>query len=122
MSTLSGEPLPETLAWDGGMSGSANAGAPFDVRAGRPAGEAHTRRSLGSSSRPRPSARRSCGWPTATRDSSSLVTLIVAGLAWILSGDPVRALAVVVVATPCPLILAAPIALVSGVPRAARAE
>jgi heavy metal translocating P-type ATPase len=38
-----------------------------------------------------------------------------------LSGDPVRALAVVVVATPCPLILAAPIALVSGLSRAARA-
>jgi heavy metal translocating P-type ATPase len=48
------------------------------------------------------------------------VTLVVAGLAWALSGDPVRALAVVVVATPCPLILAAPIALVSGVSRAAR--
>jgi heavy metal translocating P-type ATPase len=47
-------------------------------------------------------------------------TLLVAGLAWALSGDPVRALAVVVVATPCPLILAAPIALVSGLSRAAR--
>ena len=48
-------------------------------------------------------------------------TLAVAGLAWGLSGDAVRALAVVVVATPCPLILAAPIALVSGLSRAARA-
>jgi len=35
-------------------------------------------------------------------------------------GDPVRALAVLVVATPCPLILAAPVALVAGVSRAAR--
>ncbi len=49
------------------------------------------------------------------------VTATVAGLAWALSGDPVRALAVFVVATPCPLILAAPIALLSGVSRAARA-
>ena len=48
-------------------------------------------------------------------------TLLLAGLAWAVSGDPVRALAVVVVATPCPLILAAPIALVSGLSRAARA-
>ena len=48
------------------------------------------------------------------------VTMLVAGLAWALSGDPERALAVVVVATPCPLILAAPIALVSGLSRAAR--
>jgi heavy metal translocating P-type ATPase len=49
------------------------------------------------------------------------VTVVLAGLAWALSGDPVRALAVLVVATPCPLILAAPIALVCGVSRAARA-
>lgn len=47
-------------------------------------------------------------------------TLVVAAGAWIASGDPVRALAVLVVATPCPLILAAPIALVSGVSVAAR--
>jgi len=48
------------------------------------------------------------------------VTLVVAGAAWVLSGDAVRALAVLVVATPCPLILAAPVAIVSGVSRAAR--
>jgi heavy metal translocating P-type ATPase len=49
------------------------------------------------------------------------VTLVLAGLAWVLAGDPVRALAVLVVATPCPLILAAPIAIVSGMSRSARA-
>ncbi|GIL01311.1 MAG: hypothetical protein BroJett030_12100 [Alphaproteobacteria bacterium] len=48
------------------------------------------------------------------------VTIAVALLAWALSGDPVRALAVLVVATPCPLILAAPVALIAGVSRAAR--
>ena len=48
------------------------------------------------------------------------VTLLVAGAAWAVSGDPVRALAVLVVATPCPLILAAPIAFMGGVSRAAR--
>ena len=47
-------------------------------------------------------------------------TMIAAATAWGISGDPVRALAVFVVATPCPLILAAPIALLSGVSRAAR--
>jgi P-type E1-E2 ATPase len=47
-------------------------------------------------------------------------TAVVAGAAWAISGDPVRAVAVLVVATPCPLILAAPIALISGVARAAR--
>lgn len=49
------------------------------------------------------------------------VTLAVAGLAWWISGDPVRGLAVLVVATPCPLILAAPVAFIGGVSRAARA-
>lgn len=47
-------------------------------------------------------------------------TLAVAALAWWLSGDATRALAVLVVATPCPLILAAPVAIVSGISRAAR--
>ncbi len=49
-----------------------------------------------------------------------IFTLALAGAAWLASGDPVRALAVMVVATPCPLILAAPIAFIAGVSRAAR--
>ena len=48
-------------------------------------------------------------------------TLAVAGSAWWASGDPVRGLAVLVVATPCPLILAAPVAFIGGVSRSARA-
>ena len=49
------------------------------------------------------------------------VTLLTAWLAWYFSGDPIRALAVLVAATPCPLILAAPVAFIGGVSRAARA-
>ena len=48
------------------------------------------------------------------------VALLLAGLAWLLTGDSVYALAVLVVATPCPLILATPIAIMSGVDVAAR--
>ncbi|MEU6074288.1 heavy metal translocating P-type ATPase [Micromonospora sp. NPDC047074] len=47
-------------------------------------------------------------------------TLVLAGLGWLLSGDFVRAVAVLVVATPCPLLLATPIAIVSGLSRTAR--
>ena len=47
------------------------------------------------------------------------LTLLLAGAAWLASGDPVRAVAVLVVATPCPLLLAAPIAIVSGLSRTA---
>jgi heavy metal translocating P-type ATPase len=48
------------------------------------------------------------------------VTLAIAGFAWLWSGDPVRALTVLVVATPCPLILAVPIAVVAGISRSAK--
>ncbi|GAB3809226.1 hypothetical protein GCM10027605_43550 [Micromonospora zhanjiangensis] len=48
------------------------------------------------------------------------VTLVLSGLAWLVSGQFVRAVAVLVVATPCPLLLATPIAIVSGLSRAAR--
>jgi len=48
------------------------------------------------------------------------VTLLLAGVAWAVTGDPVRAVAVLVVATPCPLLLAVPIAIMSGISRAAR--
>lgn len=48
------------------------------------------------------------------------VALVVAGLAWLFSGSADRAVAVLVVATPCPLLLAAPVAIVSGLSRASR--
>jgi heavy metal translocating P-type ATPase len=48
------------------------------------------------------------------------LTLIVCAAAWLISHDSVRVLAVLVVATPCPLILAAPVAMVGGINQAAR--
>ncbi|PRC43221.1 heavy metal translocating P-type ATPase, partial [Mycobacterium sp. ITM-2017-0098] len=48
------------------------------------------------------------------------LTLATSGAAWLLSGSAVRAVAVLVVATPCPLLLAAPVAIVSGLSRASR--
>ncbi len=121
-STLTGEPLPVTL--HSGMpvlSGTANAGSPFQVRAGRPATEsayaALVRLVEQAESQRAPFVR------MADRYAGFFlpITLLIAATAWALSGEPVRGLAVVVVATPCPLILAAPIALVSGLSRAARA-
>jgi heavy metal translocating P-type ATPase len=50
----------------------------------------------------------------------TLVSLGIAGVAWILSGDPVRFAEVLVLATPCPLVLAAPVAFMGGMSRAAR--
>jgi heavy metal translocating P-type ATPase len=48
------------------------------------------------------------------------VSLLIAGVAWLLSGDPVRFAEVLVVATPCPLLIAAPVAFMGGMSRAAR--
>ena len=48
------------------------------------------------------------------------VTLALAAAAWFFTGDPKRALAVLVVATPCPLIIAVPVAIVTGMSRAAK--
>ena len=50
----------------------------------------------------------------------TVVSFVIAGGAWAISGDPIRFLEVIVVATPCPLILSAPIALISGMSRAAK--
>ncbi len=120
-STLSGEPLPETLTR--GMpvlSGTANAGPPFDLRADQLASDsaysALVRLVEKAQTQQAPLMR------MADRYAGFFlpITLVTAGAAWAYSGDPVRGLAVVVVATPCPLILAAPIALVSGLSRAAR--
>jgi P-type E1-E2 ATPase len=50
----------------------------------------------------------------------TVVAYLVAGAAWYIGGDPMRFLQVIVVATPCPLLLAAPIALMSGMSRASK--
>jgi len=119
-STLTGEPLPVRVQRDGGVrSGTANAGAAFEMRAARPAAQsayaALVRLVRAAEAERAPFVR------LADRYAALLlpVTLLVAGAAWALSGDAMRALAVVVVATPCPLILAAPIAFTAGLSRAA---
>src|SRR5690606_23970285 len=50
----------------------------------------------------------------------TVLSLIIAGVAWAVSGDAVRFAEVLVVATPCPLLIAAPVAFLGGMSRAAR--
>jgi heavy metal translocating P-type ATPase len=121
-SALTGEALPVTCKrGDPVRSGTANAGEAFELRATRPASEsayaAIVRLVRDAESHKAPFVR------MADRYAAFFlpVTLVVAGLAWAVSDDPVRGLAVLVVATPCPLILAAPVAILSGVSRAAKA-
>ena len=121
-SALTGEPLPVTIPAGGEVrSGTTNAGNAFDARVSRPAAEsayaAIVRLVHAAESDRAPFVR------LADRYAALFLpfTLAVAGIAWAASGDPKRGLAVMVVATPCPLILAAPIAFVGGLSRAARA-
>jgi heavy metal translocating P-type ATPase len=120
-SALTGEALPVSRsAGEEVRSGSANASDVFDLRVTRAAEDsayaAIVRLVQGAQSDRAPFVR------LADRYAAIFlpVTLAVAGAAWAASGSAVRFLAVMVVATPCPLILAAPIAFVAGVSRAAR--
>jgi heavy metal translocating P-type ATPase len=120
-SAVTGESLPASVAaGDRLRSGVLNLGRPLDVVAERSAEDstyAGIVRLVRSAERERaPFVRLADRYAVVFLP----VTLIVAAAAWIASGDEVRALAVLVVATPCPLILATPIAIISGVSRAAR--
>ena len=118
---LTGEPIPVARR-EGELarSGTINAGDTFEIRATATAGESTyagiVRMVTAAQTAKSPFIR------LADRYALLLlpVTLIVAGGAWFLSGDPVRGLAVLVAATPCPLILAAPVAFIAGVAQAAR--
>ncbi|PWJ86022.1 heavy metal-(Cd/Co/Hg/Pb/Zn)-translocating P-type ATPase [Mesorhizobium loti] len=121
-SAVTGEPLPvPRSAGDTLRSGTVNAGEAFSMRASALAEQstyaAIVRMVAAAQTVKAPFIR------MADRFALFLLpaTLLVSGAAWYISGDPIRALAVLVVATPCPLILAAPVAFIGGVSRAARA-
>ena len=119
-SALTGESMPVRLE-DGAeaMSGSTNAGDAFNLIATHEARDstyAGIVRLVEQAQRSRaPMARLADRWSLGFL----VVTLLIAGAAWWFTGDPIRAVAVLVVATPCPLILAVPVALVAGLSRAA---
>ena len=118
---LTGEPLPVRRSRGGEVrSGSANAGDAFDLLATR-AADASTYAGIVRLVRQAEEGRAPFV-RLADRYAAVFLplALAVAGGAWLYSGDSMRFLAVMVVATPCPLILAAPIAFVAGVSRAAR--
>jgi heavy metal translocating P-type ATPase len=120
-SALTGEPIPvNRRKGEGARSGAVNAGETFEMRASTTAGESTyagiVRLVTAAQTAKSPFIR------LADRYALLLlpVTLMIAGAAWIMSGDPIRGLAVLVAATPCPLILAAPVAFIAGVSQAAR--
>ena len=120
-SALTGEAMPVKLtAGQAVLSGSTNVGDAFDLTASRLAAEstyAGVIRLVEAAQRSRaPMARMADRYAIAFL----AVTVTLAAAAWWLTSDPIRAVAVLVVATPCPLILAVPVAIVSGLSRAAK--
>jgi heavy metal translocating P-type ATPase len=120
-SALTGESLPvELTASAAVMSGSINIGDAFDLAASRGAAES----TYAGIVRLVEAAQRAKAPMSRLADRYAMfflvVTIVMAAAAWLWTGDAIRAVAVLVVATPCPLILAVPVAIVSGLSRAAR--
>jgi heavy metal translocating P-type ATPase len=120
-SALTGESRPvERPRGDLVRSGALNAGAGFDLHATSTAADS----TYAGIVRLVEEAERQKAPAVRLADRYALifvpVTLVIAGIAWAISGDPIRLLSVLVVATPCPLILAVPIAVVAGISRAAK--
>src|SRR6516225_2275183 len=120
-SALPGEPLPiRRNSGEFVRSGAVNAATPFDMVATTAAANS----TFAGIVRLVEAAHR-CKAPSARlADRYALLfvplTLAVVAAAWMVTGDPVRGLAVLVVATPCPLILAVPVAIVAGMSRCAK--
>ena len=118
---VSGEPIPVSRkAGELARSGSLNAGDAFEIRASATANQS----TYAGIVRMVSAAQTAKAPFTRLADRYALLllplTLVIAGGAWLFSGDPVRALAVLVASTPCPLILAAPVAFIAGVAQAAK--
>ena len=120
-SALTGEPIPVVKARGAAvLSGSLNSGETFELTVSAAAGESTyagiVRLVTAAQTAKAPFVR--------LADRYALiflpVTLVLALAAWLISGDLIRSLAVLVAATPCPLILAAPVAFIAGVAQAAR--
>lgn len=120
-SAVTGESVPrQRIQGEQLMSGVLNAGGPLELRALKTAIDS----TYAGIVRMVEEAQAGKAPFTRLADRYALLfiplALSMAGIAWLLSGDPVRALAVLVVATPCPLILAAPVAIIAAISLAAK--
>src|SRR5450830_735592 len=120
-SALTGEAMPVQLSnGQAVLSGSTNVGDAFDLVAKRLAAES----TYAGVVRLVEAAQRSRAPMSRLADRFAIlflaVTVLLATAAWWFTGDAIRAVAVLVVATPCPLILAVPVAIVAGLSRAAK--
>ncbi|HSW99150.1 MAG TPA: heavy metal translocating P-type ATPase [Candidatus Saccharimonadales bacterium] len=120
-SSLTGESLPQVKK-HGGMllSGSVNLDGPVTARAVRAAEDSQYQQIIKLVQAARASEAPFTRLADRYAVPFTLLAFVIAGVSWALSGHAIRFLEVLVVATPCPLLLAVPIALISGMSRAAR--
>ena len=120
-SSLTGESLPvERRTGDPVLSGSINGQAAATVRATALAADSQYQQIVALVAEAAASKAPVVRLADRYAVPFTVVALLIAGIAWVVSGDPVRFAEVLVVATPCPLLLAAPVAFMGGMSRAAR--
>ena len=122
LSNINGEPVPrEVFAGARMMSGAVNGSSALTMRATQVAADSQYQRILelvASAQESRPAVVK-----TADRLAVpfTVLSLVIAGVAWAVSGLPTRFAQVLVLATPCPLLIAAPVAYIAGTGRLAAA-
>jgi ATPase, P-type (transporting), HAD superfamily, subfamily IC/heavy metal translocating P-type ATPase len=119
-SSITGEPLPvEHLHGESVLSGSVSQQRAALVRASVPASKSQYQQIIDLVQAAAQSKSPIVRLADRYAVPFTLVSLVIAGVAWYLSGDPVRFAEVLVVATPCPLLIAAPVAFLAGMSRSA---
>jgi len=120
LANLTGEPLPETLNAGAVIkSGSVNAGEAFELTVSGTLATSTYAKIIDLVKNAQEHQAPFVRLTTAANLPFTFATLLISGGAYVLSGDIMRVLAVLVIATPCPLIIAAPVAFIGGLSRAA---
>ncbi|WP_449283516.1 heavy metal translocating P-type ATPase [Leucobacter sp.] len=120
-SSLTGESLPvERAAGERVSSGAVNGATAVAMRAVAVAADSEYQQIVRLVERAAGSRARVVRLADRYAVPFTALSLVIAGIAWAVSGDPVRFAEVLVVATPCPLLIAAPVAFLGGMSRAAR--
>ncbi|MGD8151227.1 heavy metal translocating P-type ATPase [Ornithinimicrobium sp. Y1694] len=120
-SSLTGESLPvERVRGDALMSGAVNGQRAVQMRATAAAADSQYQRILALVAEAEEAKAPTVRVADRFAVPFTVVSLLIGGLAWWLSGDPVRFAEVLVLATPCPLLIAAPVAFLGGTSRSAR--
>lgn len=120
-SSITGESVPaEKLAGDQVLSGSVNGQLAVEIIASATAAESQYQQIVALVAEAADSKAPVVRLADRYAVPFTVFSLALAGVAWWLSGDPVRFAEVLVLATPCPLLIAAPVAFIGGMSRAAR--